>query len=134
MSPESFPHHVVRGHYHYLTDSVRESQAERRWRENEAIFKRFANLHQVHLARSVDQSRLLLPLDDQHEDDMEHYASNLAVDYMQAYYKVRKLDPARMVVLTCAAGCPEEHHRRLQRNSCRRLSHQTTTISFRTRI
>lgn len=76
---------------HYLTDNVRKSQAERRRRGNEAILKMYANTDHIHGVRSVDLSKLLPLLDDHPEDDMERYASNLAVDYMEAYYKVRKL-------------------------------------------
>jgi hypothetical protein len=91
------PHHS--GHpityNHYLTDNVQKAQAARRRRSFEKI------LREVMGGRSVkddDDARLnplqLLNLFEQRtEVDMEKYAGELAVDYMQAYYKVGQDGP-----------------------------------------
>ncbi|OCK86956.1 interferon-induced GTP-binding protein Mx [Cenococcum geophilum 1.58] len=73
---------------HYLTDNVRKAQADRRRRGYETILKEFANADHIYGVRSVDLSKLLPLLEERTEVYMERHASDLAVDYMQAYYKV----------------------------------------------
>ncbi|KAK8147552.1 hypothetical protein G3M48_001451 [Beauveria asiatica] len=75
---------------HYLTDTVQKVQEDRRQKSLETQFReaigreQFASGHQtsIYPARVFDQLR-------QHiEVDMEHYGGELAVDYMEAYYKL----------------------------------------------
>jgi GTP-binding protein EngB required for normal cell division len=75
---------------HYLIDSVQKTQSERRRKSFKlALESRLGtddlqNITQCYLP----PSQLLDVLDRSAETDMERYASNSAVDYMQAYYKV----------------------------------------------
>jgi len=92
LDPFSSGHPIT--YNHYLIDSVQKTQSERR-RESfkQALQKHLGidnleNVNQcyfqpIHLLDAVDQSI---------ETDMLRYASNSAVDYMQAYYKVCCLD------------------------------------------
>jgi hypothetical protein len=47
----------------------------------------------------VDLSKLLPLLEERTKVDMERHISDLAVDYMQAYYKVERLNLARRPTL-----------------------------------
>jgi hypothetical protein len=93
---------------HYLIDNVRNAQAERRRRSYETILKEFAGADHIRGTRSVDLSKLLPLLEERTEVDMERHAGDLAVDYMQAYYKVETLNIAREPALTCSSGCFKE--------------------------
>ncbi|KAK4552409.1 hypothetical protein LTR86_010423 [Recurvomyces mirabilis] len=73
---------------HYLTENVQKAQSARRRRKLETVLRTtFANLKDP-IYNGLSPLHLLNLLDDSNEADMETHASNLAVDYMQAYYKV----------------------------------------------
>jgi hypothetical protein len=78
---------------HYLTDNVQKAQSERRQRAFEAILKKAFGEEQFQAGRqySLVPQTLLNMFEKRTEVDMELYASDLAIDYMQAYYKVRRL-------------------------------------------
>ncbi|KAK5734604.1 hypothetical protein LTR17_008825 [Elasticomyces elasticus] len=72
---------------HYLTDNVQKAQSARRRRRIELVLKKaFGDLNSSET--DVRPLHLLNLLDDDVEADMENFGSNLAVDYMEAYYKV----------------------------------------------
>lgn len=78
---------------HYLTDQVQKAQSERRrntlGREMKQVFGQecfFPNGTSYNNATSLE--KLLDGLVESNEADMERHAASLAVDYMQAYYKV----------------------------------------------
>jgi GTP-binding protein EngB required for normal cell division len=69
---------------HYLTDNVQKAQSRRSQKRLEEQLKRLFP-GKVY----ADNYQALLGVLKQHtEADMERYASDLAIDYMQAYYKV----------------------------------------------
>jgi GTP-binding protein EngB required for normal cell division len=76
---------------HYLTDNVQKAQSERRKRTFETILKKVVGIDVFRESQkhSIAPQSLLNMLENQTEVDMETYASDLAIDYMQAYYKVR---------------------------------------------
>ncbi|KAK4896329.1 hypothetical protein LTR27_005852 [Elasticomyces elasticus] len=72
---------------HYLTDNVQKAQSARRRRRIEHVLtKAFGDLNAPETY--IQPSELLKLLDNEVEADMERYGSDLAVDYMGAYYKV----------------------------------------------
>lgn len=75
---------------HYLTDTVQKSQSTRQRRELELIMKESMEVSSLQQGRvsNVDAAALLRALDQRLEPNMERYAGNLAVDYVEAYYKV----------------------------------------------
>lgn len=75
---------------HYLTDNVQKAQSDRRRHSFEKALKEFIGVGSIEEGREyrVNPFRLLTLLERRTEVDMERYASDLAVDYMQAYYKV----------------------------------------------
>ena len=89
------PHHE--GHpitlNHYLTDNVHKAQADRRRRSLEKAFEEclgIDNFKQIEDGRHIiyHPPRLFALLKQRTEVDMERYGSELAVDYMLAYYNV----------------------------------------------
>jgi GTP-binding protein EngB required for normal cell division len=76
---------------HYLTDTVQKAQSERRQRALEAIFQKELGIGQLQQGQQcyLSPHNLLSMFEKQTKVDMELYASDLAIDYMQAYYKVR---------------------------------------------
>ncbi|KAK5689249.1 hypothetical protein LTR17_026399 [Elasticomyces elasticus] len=73
---------------HYLTDNVQKAQSRRRRRKIETVLrKEFGDLNAQNYT-AIEPLHLLNLLDDDIEADMENYGSDLAVDYMEAYYKV----------------------------------------------
>jgi GTP-binding protein EngB required for normal cell division len=78
---------------HYLMDNVQKAQSARRRRSLENTFKEFFDTDSIQdeYKYSMVPIKLLTLLEKHTEVDMERYASNLAVDYMQAYYKVSEL-------------------------------------------
>ncbi|KAK3618030.1 hypothetical protein LTR22_026516 [Elasticomyces elasticus] len=73
---------------HYLTDNVQKAQSRRRRRKIETVLrKEFGDLNAQDY-NAIEPLHLLNLLDDDIEADMENYGSDLAVDYMEAYYKV----------------------------------------------
>jgi len=78
---------------HYLTDNVQKAQADRSRRRLEETLKEFiggeGNISAYDYKLSMNPAKLMSMLAQRTEPDMERYASDLAVDYMQAYYKVR---------------------------------------------
>jgi len=79
---------------HYLIDSVQRMQSERRRKSFGLALK--AHLGTDDLEDStkyyLQPTQLLDIMDRSVETDMDRYASNSAMDYMQAYYKVRCYD------------------------------------------
>ncbi|KAM0724041.1 hypothetical protein Q7P37_000221 [Cladosporium fusiforme] len=75
---------------HYLIDSVQKTQSERRRKSFKLALKDYLDIDDLenNMQYSIRPSRLLDALDQSVETDMERYASDSAVDYMQAYYKV----------------------------------------------
>jgi hypothetical protein len=75
---------------HYLTDTVQKAQSDRRRRSFEKTLKEAIGISSIKEGEShrVFPFNLLAQLEQHTEVDMERYASDLAVDYMQAYYKV----------------------------------------------
>lgn len=87
------PHH--NGHpityNHYLTETVQKVQADRRKRNFEKVLRELLGddaFDDDGSRHRISPSELLSLLEQQTDVDMELYASELAVDYMQAYYKV----------------------------------------------
>jgi hypothetical protein len=80
---------------HYLTDNVQKAQSKRRRRNIKNALQKFFGTASIKEGGSVhddvDLFKLLTLLDQHTEADMEVYASEQAVDYMQAYYKVGQL-------------------------------------------
>ncbi|OAA72618.1 GTPase effector domain, GED [Akanthomyces lecanii RCEF 1005] len=78
---------------HYLTDTVQKIQEERRRKSLEEQFRKiiwhdeFASGRQI----SIFPSRVFNQSEKHIEVDMERYGGELAVDYMEAYYKVSAL-------------------------------------------
>lgn len=77
---------------HYLTDNVQKAQSKRRQRALEGIFKKELGVEQLATGQQyyMNPHNLLSMFEKRTEVDMELYASDLAIDYMQAYYKVRR--------------------------------------------
>ena len=77
---------------HYLTDNVQKARSARLRRSFEEILKESLGRDSIEDRYSFDYNvnpfKLLNMLERQTEVDMERYGSELAVDYMQAYYKV----------------------------------------------
>ncbi|OIW28148.1 hypothetical protein CONLIGDRAFT_600580 [Coniochaeta ligniaria NRRL 30616] len=80
---------------HYLTENVQKIQAQRRKAGIEDALKQAFGIEKLGRTRladikneKVDFSVLVTTLMGDTEADMERYASSVAVDYMQAYYKV----------------------------------------------
>ncbi|KAK3081396.1 hypothetical protein LTS18_007100, partial [Coniosporium uncinatum] len=77
---------------HYLTDNVQKVQADRSGRELEKALKEFINrewdIGAYDYKLSLNLAKLMSRLAQRTEPDMERYASDLAVDYVEAYYKV----------------------------------------------
>lgn len=75
---------------HYLTDTVQKVQEDRRQESLKTQFseaigcEQFASGHQT----SIYPARVFNQLQKYIEVDMERYGGELAVDYMEAYYKV----------------------------------------------
>ncbi|KAK3064962.1 hypothetical protein LTS18_000771 [Coniosporium uncinatum] len=88
------PHHT--GHpvtyNHYLTDNVQKAQADRNRRKLEEALKEFINgtesIGAYDYKMTLNPAKLMSLLAQRTEPDMERYASDVAVDYMEAYYKV----------------------------------------------
>ncbi|KAI9695321.1 MAG: hypothetical protein M1820_008728 [Bogoriella megaspora] len=75
---------------HYLTDTVMKIQADGRRKNYVTGLKELLGSSNVEKGADcyVSPSALLTVFEENLEKDMEHYASEIAVDYMQAYYKV----------------------------------------------
>jgi GTP-binding protein EngB required for normal cell division len=75
---------------HYLTDNVQKAQSDRRRRSFKRTLKEFIGADSLEDGQKyqVDPFKFLDLLEQHTEVDMERYASDFAVDYMQAYYKV----------------------------------------------
>ncbi|KAM3466558.1 hypothetical protein MY5147_009030 [Beauveria neobassiana] len=77
---------------HYLTDTVQKVQAERRRKSLEKQLRAIVGHEEFASGRhvSIYPTRILEQLGKHIEVDMERYGGELAVDYMEAYYKVAK--------------------------------------------
>jgi hypothetical protein len=81
---------------HYLTDNVQKAQADRRRRQIEGRLKQLCSLSTIPSGvfnYSLDMNVLLDDLADKTEPDMDTYSCSMAVDTMEAYYKVRRRHP-----------------------------------------
>lgn len=98
---------------HYLISNVQQIQADRERRAlKEKIRDEFSPNRATYGLSDTDMSRLINIVIEREEIDMGSYASQLAVDYMQAYYNVR----INNIWLNCGnfrllAGCHEALHR-----------------------
>lgn len=139
LTPHESGHPIT--YNHYLTDQVQKVQSERRKKASE---KKFMEHLGSHVFSNNDFGswksefptnslvNLLDALADSTEADMERQAASLAVDYMQAYYKVswetRPL-PGFYLTKFCItanklAGCPKSVRRRRCCSYNRTKSHQ----------
>jgi GTP-binding protein EngB required for normal cell division len=77
---------------HYLTDNVQKAQNKRRRCNLETTLKDLlgGSVFEDGYVCRVSPSKLLDQLQERTEVDMGRFASDLAADYMQAYYKVRR--------------------------------------------
>ena len=71
---------------HYLISNVQKVQADRRRRVLDASLR--SHFGQGEVIYPEDVGKVIKVLQEREEVDMGSYASQLAVDYMQAYYKV----------------------------------------------
>lgn len=78
---------------HYLTDTVQKIQEERRRKSLEKQFRKIIGYEEFASGRqiSINPARVFNQLEKHIEVDMERYGGELAVDYMEAYYKVSAL-------------------------------------------
>jgi GTP-binding protein EngB required for normal cell division len=79
---------------HYLTDNVQKAQADRRRRQMEQRMKNFFNSDRIPAGvanHKFDMHSLLDDLAANIEPDMDTHSCSMAVDTMEAYYKVRLL-------------------------------------------
>ncbi|KAJ2897735.1 hypothetical protein MKZ38_004411 [Zalerion maritima] len=76
----------------YLTDKVQKIQSDRRRKATETAVRDYFNLQTGNINSACNAQVVLKALidriDRRAEVNMERYASDLAIDYMQAYYKV----------------------------------------------
>jgi len=74
----------------YLTDNVQKSQSDRRRNRFEKTLEEVIGTGSIQEGREyrLIGFKLLTLLEQRTDADMERYSSDLAVDYMQAYYKV----------------------------------------------
>ncbi|ROT41718.1 interferon-induced GTP-binding protein Mx [Sodiomyces alkalinus F11] len=87
------PHYSVHpiSYNHYLTDTVQKAQHARRKRANEATLVKSLGLGYLDRNYALKGSGIVALLDSLGEGvqaDMDQFGCSLAVDYMQAYYKV----------------------------------------------
>lgn len=100
LTPHDAGHPIT--YNHYLTDQVQKAQAERQKKAFETIFRKQIDANvftpgQTFYMDGGDYTGLLNAMVVRSEADMERQAASLAVDYMQAYYKVSTLKwPIRM--------------------------------------
>lgn len=76
---------------HYLIDVVQKVQQERRDKELRAIIKDHVGSVELHSKVYLSPSLLYQSLSRHVEVDMDKFASSSAIDYMEAYFKVRSL-------------------------------------------
>ncbi|EAQ87695.1 hypothetical protein CHGG_04314 [Chaetomium globosum CBS 148.51] len=77
---------------HYLTENVQKAQAQRRRHQMEARLKSFFSSSQIPASmtsHTFNMRSLLNDLTTNTEPDMDTYSCTMAVDTMEAYYKVR---------------------------------------------
>lgn len=94
LEPHDSGHPIT--YNHYLTDQVQKAQSDRQKKAfGKAIKALFGNRAfspgATFNSTSDQHAQLLNSLVDSSEADMERHAASLAVDYMQAYYKVRTI-------------------------------------------
>lgn len=76
---------------HYLTDNVQKAQADRYRRSIEKALKDIFGVSRIEdktTYHHISPLKLLKVLNQRTEVDIERYASDVAVDYMEVYYKV----------------------------------------------
>lgn len=145
------PHY--RGHpityNHYLTDNVQKAQSERRQRNYKVALKAFFETDNLEVTKlcHINPLELTTFLEQRIEVDMECYASELTVDYMQAYYKVDSPPEShicrrggfywkarRASMLTRLTGRIEEVRRRRQRPGHRKLPDPEPAVTDQPRM
>jgi GTP-binding protein EngB required for normal cell division len=90
LSPHYKAHPIT--YNHYLTDNVQKAQAERRRRKFEKMLRDLYGDVDDYVAKQAHMmkpAKLLALLEEGADTDMECFACDTAIDYMQAYYKVR---------------------------------------------
>jgi hypothetical protein len=102
---------------HYLTDNVQKAQADRRRRRIEGRLKQLCSLSTIPTGvvnYNLDMNALLDDLAGTTEPDMDTYSCSMAVDTMEAYYKVRRhhLTISMRFLLTIHTGCAQDACRR----------------------
>ncbi|XWW94493.1 hypothetical protein V2A60_002436 [Cordyceps javanica] len=77
---------------HYLTDTVQRAQAERRRRSLNRQFREIIGYDEFASGQKISlyPARVLNQLEQRIEVDMERHGGELAVDYMEAYYKLAR--------------------------------------------
>ena len=91
LKPHLLGHPIT--YNHYLTENVQKAQATRRRREMEKRLKTFFNenaLTQGTINHRLDVRSLLDTLVSHTEPDMDNFSCSMAVDVMEAYYKVSR--------------------------------------------
>jgi GTP-binding protein EngB required for normal cell division len=81
---------------HYLTESVQKAQGKRRMREikqslGQVLGGDYTNHGPINI--DINVNTLVNTLVNKTEADMNNYASSTATDFMEAYYKVRAIQP-----------------------------------------
>jgi hypothetical protein len=91
---------------HYLTDTVQKAQEERRYRQLEKALAKIVGRKNFSAGAVVDMScgELFRALKADTQVDMQLYASELATDYMEAYYKVTLPSLVDSLILTPASS------------------------------
>ena len=93
LKPHETSHPIT--YNHYLTDNVQKAQSKRRAHE---VKKSLMNLFgedfiiQWRVNTPIDINVLVNTLVTKTEADMNNYASSIATDFMEAYYKVSKIN------------------------------------------
>lgn len=101
---------------HYLTETVQKLQNERRRKDLETSIKRHLSIspggfaHHGFPSGTASLTSLVDKLIGDTEQDMEQYASSLAIDFMEAYYKVSFPHTRRFChVLKTMQSSPRSH-------------------------
>lgn len=146
LTPHESGHPIT--YNHYLTDQVQKIQSERRKKEFKNKFMSQLDLTSGALSNDASDvirlntkylANLLDALADNTEADMERQAASLAIDYMQAYYKVSEtIDQVLTLVILSGgmrstvankfAGRPESVRRRRRRSHHRTESYQEASL------
>ena len=88
LEPHTHSHAIT--YNHYLTENVQKAQAERQQRSLKAMLKSYFGDNKLDSGQSctINLQALLINLNRNTTPNIETYIGDLAIDYMQAYYKV----------------------------------------------